>query len=94
MHAVSGVLQLAGPRRTLVEGHADVGPDAALGVHHVLGREEVAAAIDVALELHAFLGDLADVAEGMHLKAAAVGEDGAVPASLFVAHHVHCAPAC
>jgi hypothetical protein len=39
----------------------------------------VFAAVDVAAEAHPFLGDLADVAEAVHLEPAAVGEDGTVP---------------
>lgn len=56
---------------------------AAFDVRAIRGQP-VAAAVDVALELDALLGDLADVAERMHLEAPAVGEDGTVPAVEFV----------
>jgi hypothetical protein len=69
--------QLARPGRTLIEGHADVRADGALRIHHAFRGEEVFAAVDVAAEAHAFFGDLADVAERMHLEAAAVREDRA-----------------
>ena len=64
--------------RTLVEGHDDVCADAALDVHHLLGRKGVSAAVDVALEGAAFFRQLADAGKRKHLEAAAIGQDWAV----------------
>ena len=47
LQTLFGVLEIALSRRTLIESHHDVGTDDALGIHHVLGGEEVLAAVDV-----------------------------------------------
>ena len=38
---ISGILIVALAWRALVEGHHDIGSDGALGIHHILGGEEV-----------------------------------------------------
>ncbi len=77
--ALLGIVVVAGARGTLVEGHHDVGSDAALDVHHAFGREEVARAVDVTLEVAALLLQLAYAREGEDLESARVSEHGAVP---------------
>ena len=80
LHGLFSVIVLAGVRRTLVEGHDDVGADGALDVHHAFRRERVFGAVDVALEGDAFLFDLAPMRQRVHLKAAAIGQDRSLPA--------------
>lgn len=80
MHGVFGVLLFARIWRALIKSHDNVCPDDPLNVHHTLRRKVVLAAIDVRLEAHAFFGDLAVVAQRIHLIAPTVGEDRALPA--------------
>ena len=72
-----GVVGVAGA--ALVQRHHDVGADDALRVHVVLRGEDVARAVDVALEGATFRGQFADRAEREHLETAAVREDGPIP---------------
>ena len=62
-----------------VEGHDDVRAEQALDFHAALGGEHVLAAIEVAAEFDALLGQLAQLAEAHHLIAAGIGQDRAVP---------------
>ncbi len=55
----------------LVELHLDVGAEQALDLDGALRRQHVARAVDVRLEAHALLADLADLAERHDLEAAA-----------------------
>lgn len=57
---VLGVFSFAGVGWAFVEEHGDVGAEDALNFHAFLGAEHHAGAIEVALELDAFFGDLAD----------------------------------
>ena len=66
--------------RALIEGHADVRAQRNLHIHRVLGREEMAAAIEMRAEPHALIRNLAQLREAEDLKAAGVGEHGARPA--------------
>src|SRR6266852_1986182 len=66
-------------RDNVVELHDDVGAQVALNLHHDLGREESPRAVDVGLELHAFLVDGSKALERKDLKSARVGKDRAVP---------------
>jgi hypothetical protein len=59
LHAFAGILILAGVRGALVKGHDDIGPNAALDVHHPLGGKQVLAAINMRGEFGTFLGKLA-----------------------------------
>ena len=77
--ALFGAAAVGGVLSALVEGHGDVGAESDLHVHGVLGREEVAAAVQVRAEADAFVGDLAQGAEREDLEAAGVGEHGARP---------------
>nr|GFD31182.1 hypothetical protein [Tanacetum cinerariifolium] len=43
----AGVVVLAGPGRAFIERHNNIGPDAALNIHHALGRKQVLRAVDV-----------------------------------------------
>ncbi len=66
--------------RALVELHDDVAVEDGLNLHAHLGRHEEFVAVDGRGKRHALFGDLAHCAERPHLKTAAVGEDGFVPA--------------
>ena len=57
-------------------GRSQIGLD----LHTFLRTHEDAMAVEVRGKGHALLGDLAQLCEAEHLKSAAVGEDGAVPA--------------
>ena len=73
-------LRVAGGRGdTLVEHHHDVAADGPLHSDARFRREEERLAIDVALEVGAFLLHRAFGLEGEDLKAAGVGEHGPVP---------------
>ncbi len=78
--AFLGAGTLGGIFGALVEGHGDVGAEGDLDVHGVLGGEEVAAAVEMRAEAHAFVADLAQGAEAEDLKASGVSEHGAGPA--------------
>ena len=83
-HGFPCIPVIARVRRALIKGHDDVGADAALDVHRRLRAKQVLAAIDVAAERHALLGNLAAVRQAEHLITAAVRQNGAVPAHEFV----------
>ena len=78
LQALAGIVVGGRSRGTFVEGHHDVGSDAAFDVHDALGREEMLAAVDVAAELAPFLTQLAYAGEGKYLEAAGVGQHWAV----------------
>ncbi len=50
----------------------------------MLGSEEVRAAVEVRAEVHAVIGDFAQLVERENLKAAGVGEQGVRPTDEFV----------
>ena len=57
----------------LIEGHDDVGAQRFLDIHRRLGRDEVLRpAVEMRLERHTLLGDLAKVRQAEDLEAAAV----------------------
>ena len=58
-----------------VEGHHDVRAEQALDLHAALGREVVGRAVDVRLEAHPLLVELAQPRKAHHLKPARVGQD-------------------
>ena len=66
--------------RAFVERHDDVRAEVLLDLDRTLGREEVRRAVEVALETHALLAEVAQAGEAEDLVAAAVGEEGTVPA--------------
>ena len=78
--ALLGVVVGGCARGAFVEGHYDVGTDAALDVDDLLGGEEMFRAVDMAAELTSLLAQLADAREREDLEAAAIGEHGAVEA--------------
>ncbi len=78
-HGLAGALVGGGKLGALVEGHDDVGAEADLGGQRGFRREEMQRAVEVRAELHAILGELAQIAEAEDLEAAGVGEDGLVP---------------
>ena len=80
LHSALGFFLLGGKLDALVELHLDVGTEQTLDVDGALGRQHVARAVDVRLEAHALLAHLADARQRHDLKAAAIGEDGPVPA--------------
>ena len=55
-----------------------------MDLHTLFGAHEDAVAVQMGSEGHALLGDLAQLGEAEHLKSAAVGQDGAVPAGKLV----------
>ena len=59
-------------------------PKQTLHLHRTLGRELVPRSVDMRLEGHAALGELAQFGEAHHLKAAGIGEDGMGPVHEFV----------
>ena len=67
-------------RRAFVELHDDVRIQSALDLHGDLGRQEQLVAVDGRGECHAFLGDLAQIAQRKHLKTAGIRQDGFIPA--------------
>ena len=80
---IHGTLHVAALGRiadALVELHADVAPQLLRDGHIVLGRPEHVGAVVVGCnEAHTLVGELDGVGVAEHLKAAGVGEDGAVP---------------
>src|SRR5258706_6414676 len=60
-------------RDDVIELHDDVGAKVALDLHHDLGREKSPRAVDVGLELDAFLVDGAEALQREHLESARVG---------------------
>ena len=74
-----GIAVVGVTRAAFVQGHDDIGPDDALGVHVVLRGKSVARTVDVRGEPAPFFGKLADGGQGKDLEAAAVREDGTVP---------------
>ena len=74
-----GILVVAVSRGTLVECHHDVGTDDTLGIHHVLGGEDMLRTVNMAAELTAFLLQLADAGQRKDLKTARIGQDRTVP---------------
>ncbi|SCC91315.1 conserved hypothetical protein [Thiomonas sp. X19] len=67
-------------RRAFVELHDDVGMEHGLDLHAHFRREKELVAIRRRGEAHALLADFAHRPQAPHLEAAAVGEDGRVPA--------------
>ena len=63
----------------LVKAHGDVGAEGVLHVDGLARAEEDLCAVEVRLEEHALVGQLAPLGETEYLKAAAVGENGTVP---------------
>jgi len=69
-----------GPGRAFVEDHGNVRAEGSLDVHALAGAEENFGAVEVGAKGDAVVGDFAEFGEAENLEAAAVGEDGAVPA--------------
>jgi hypothetical protein len=94
---VLSVFVLAGVGRTLVEGHDDVRPNFPLDVHRPLRGENVLRAVNMRLECDALLLYLSLRSKGIHLVAAAVRQNGALPAIEFMQaarrfQHIHAGP--
>ena len=79
LHGLTDIILQRGIGDALVESHEDVGPDAVLEPGGRLGRHFPGAPVQVGLELHALLADLAQVSQAEHLESPAVGQDGFVP---------------
>ena len=94
--ALAGLLHIViggGVFHALVKGHGNVGPQVGLDLHALLRPHKDPPAVDVGGEGHPLLPDLPPAGQGEHLKAAAVGEDGAIPAhelmkSSHLPHHI------
>lgn len=67
VHGVLGGGMIAGIGGAHVKGHHDIRAQRVLDVHAHLGRDEAAAAVQMALKGHALFADLADAGEGKHL---------------------------
>ena len=88
-----GVVIGRGVFHAFVKGHGDVAAQIALDTHTLLRTHEDAVSVQVAGKRHALLLDLSQPCQREHLKAAAVGEDGAIPAhelmkSSHLPHHI------
>ena len=83
-HRALGLLVRARQPHALVELHLDVRAQKALDLHRTLGREFVPRSVDMRLEGHAALAELAQLGEAHHLKAAGIGEDRMGPVHEFV----------
>ena len=66
-------------RRALIQHHHDVAAKRQLDVDGRCGREHVRVAVQVRLEQHAFVADLAQIAEAEDLESAGIGQDGPRP---------------
>jgi len=77
--------------RTFVEGHDDVGAEVLLNGDGLFGREAMRRAVDVTLEGHAVIVDLAGLRKRKDLKAARIGQHGTRPLHEVVqaAHITH-----
>ena len=75
---------LCGVLHTLVKGHGNGGAEVCLDLHALFRPHENAVAVQMRRKRHALFGDLAQLGQTEHLKSAAVGQDGAVPAGKFV----------
>src|SRR5690606_34001977 len=79
VHGGLGGGVVGGRGDALVEHHHDVAADGALGGDAGLGREQVGAAVNVALEVRAVLVHGAGVGQRKNLKPARVGQHRTVP---------------
>ena len=66
---------------TFVQHHRDIRAQIGLDLNGALGRQEIRGAVEMGAELDAVLIYLPALGEAEHLVAAAVGEDGLVPAN-------------
>jgi len=76
---------------TFIEGHDDVGTEVLLNGNGLFGREAMRRAVNVTLEGHAIIINLAGLRQRKNLKAAGVGEHGTRPLHELVqaAHVAH-----
>ena len=77
------ILVRSGILHALVKSHGNVAAQVGLDLHRLLRTHKNPVAVDVGGEGHALLLDLPQAGQGEHLKSAAVGEHGAIPA-----HHL------
>ena len=82
--AVFGVIILGRVFDALVKGHGDGGAQVCLDLHALLRAHKDLVAVQVGMEGHALLGNVAQLGQAEYLKAAAVGQNGAVPAGKLV----------
>ena len=78
VRALAGIGIVGCSRRTLIEGHHDVGPDGALNVHHLFGGKEMLTAVNVRTKFATLVAQFSNAGQRKHLKAAAVGKHRAV----------------
>ena len=84
-----GIIVLSRVLHALVKGHGNGGTQVCLDLHALFRAHEDAVAVQMGGKGHTFFGDLAQLCQAEHLKSAAVGQDGAVPAGELVqAAHV------
>ena len=77
--AVFGVLVGGGVFNTFVKSHGDGRTQVGLDLHALLGPHEDAVAVQMGVEGHAFLSNLAQLSQAEYLESAAVRQNGAVP---------------
>ena len=89
--AVFGVLVGGRVFDALVKGHGNRRAKVCLNLHALLRSHKDTMAVEVGVEGHALLRNMAQLGQTEHLKAAAVGQDGAVPLGKLVqtAHLSH-----
>ena len=80
LHGVFGVAIIARVGRAFVKGHDDIAADGSLDIDGFFRREEVAGAVDMRLKGNALFFDLPVVTQRVNLVAAAIGQNGLVPA--------------
>jgi len=97
VHRIFRICIRAIGRRAFVKRHNNIGTNGALNIHNPFRCKKVLAAVDMAAEQYAFFCNLAVGRQRKHLVAAAVGEQGTVPAVEAVQpacflQHVHTRP--
>ena len=87
--ACLGIIVLCGVLHTLIKGHGDGRAQVRLDLHTLFRAHEDPVSVQMGRKGHALFGDLAQLGQAEHLKSAAIGQDGAVPAGELVqAAHV------
>ena len=79
VHCGGGIAFIAVSRRTFIKCHGDIGTERLLYLHHIFGGKKELSAVDMGMEFNAVLANLIHCRKAEYLKAAAVGEHGAMP---------------
>src|SRR5947208_16221031 len=78
-HTPRGIIITTRPRQTFIQHHGYVAAERGLNFHRDLRRNESRRPIDVILEMHAFLRDLAQFHQRKNLVTTAVSQDRPIP---------------